>query len=188
MARLTREHWALYLDGDGSRWNAGLDGVVVAARLREFLAALRQHWEGTADFAGHYLRSKGRMVGPRPGSAPSVLLDGDMAAALPDVEMQAEVIGIDRLATASDKRAVLAICPVVLGRSEDEAAAMAQECRSLDLGRCLVGTPEAVGARITAALKGRRVSRLALGFPALRIAEFGMVRRRLLPLLRSLAA
>ncbi|MEO8559577.1 MAG: hypothetical protein ABI439_10985 [Rhodospirillales bacterium] len=188
LSRLTCERWALYLDGDGARWNAELDGEAAAARLREFLAAVQQHWAGTADFAGHHLRSRGRMVGPRPGVQPPILLDREMAAALPDLALQAEVVGVEELAAASGTRPLLVRCALVLGRTADEAAAMARECKSLDLARCLVGTAQDVGARIAAALKGRAVARLALGFPALRIAEFGMVRQSLLPMLRSLVA
>lgn len=188
LSRLTRERWALYLDGNGAEWNSTLDDDAAAARLREFLTAVKQHWVGTADFAGDHLRSKGRMVGPRPGVMPPVLLDREMAAALADVELQAEVVAIEDLAAASGRRPLLVSCSLVLGRTEDEAAAMARECKSLDRGRCLIGTPQTVGARISAALKGRSVARLALGFPALRIAEFGMARQSLLPMLRALAA
>jgi hypothetical protein len=188
LSRLTRERWALYLDGDGGSWNVALESDAAAARLREFLTVVQQHWAGTADFAGSHLRSKGRMVGPRPGGPPPILLDRKMAAALADIDLQAEVLGIEELVAGSGGRPLLVSCPLVLGRTEDEAAAIARECRLLDPGRCLVGTAQTVGARIAAALKGRSVARLALGFPALRIAEFGMARQSLLPMLRSLTA
>jgi hypothetical protein len=189
MARLTRENWMLHLDGEGGRWGAALDATAAAARLREFLAALRQHWAGAANLAGEHLRSKGRMVGPRPTKPPPIVLDAGMAALLGgNVDVQAEAIGIDRLARHQGSRPLLVTCPVVLGRNEAEAEAMARECKSLDRAAVLVGTPQAVGERIAAALAGRDVARLALGFAALRIAEFGLARHSLLPLLRQAAA
>jgi alkanesulfonate monooxygenase SsuD/methylene tetrahydromethanopterin reductase-like flavin-dependent oxidoreductase (luciferase family) len=191
LARLTRERWSLYLDGEGQHWNAPLDSSGAAARMREFLEVVRQHWAGTADFAGQHLRSKGRIVGPRPTTPPPIVLDSALARdpALSDVPLQAQAVGIDDKAIESFSASapLLLTCPVVLGRSEQEAAAMARECRLLPAGRCLIGTPQDVAAQIEAAIKGRRVARLALAFPALRIAEFAMVRQILLPLLRALA-
>ncbi len=188
MARLTRENWMLHLDGEGGRWGAALDATAAAVRLGEFLAVLRQHWAGAAALAGQHLRSKGRMVGPRPTKSPPIVLDAGVAALLGDGDVQAEAIGIDGLARHRGSRALLVTCPVVLGRSEAEAEAMARECKSLDRAAVLVGTPQVVGERIAAALDGRAVARLALGFPALRIAEFGLARQSLLPLLRQAAA
>lgn len=190
MARLTRENWMLHLDGEGARWGTALDDAAAATRLREFVTVLRQHWSGAADMAGVHLRSRGRMVGPRPATSPPIVLDAAMAAqpALGDVELQAEAIGFDGLARHQGSRPLLVTCPVILGRSEAEAEAMARECRSMDRDCVLVGTPQAVAERIAATLKGRDVVRLALGFPALRIAEFGMARQGLLPLLRRAAA
>lgn len=186
LARLTGERWSLYLDGEGQQWNAPLRGEAARLHLREFLAAVQEHWAGTATFAGRYLRSKGRMVGPRPASRPPLLLDSEVAdsAALRDVALQGKVADIEGIARRGGTAPLLVTCPVVLGNGDGQAAARVQERAG---PRCLFGTPQSVAARIEAALRGRPVARLALGFPTLSIAELGTACRALIPLLRPSA-
>lgn len=190
LACLTRERWSLYLDGEGRQWNAPLRDEAAGLRVREFLAAVQAHWAGTADFVGQHLRSKGRMVGPRPTTRPPILLDSDLAAsaALRNVALQGEVVGIEGVARRGGTALRLVTCPVVLSNCDEHAAARARERKSPTAPHCLVGTPQSVAAEIKAALKGSPVARLALGFPALPIAELSIAWQALMPLLRSMAA
>ncbi|MGE0154977.1 MAG: LLM class flavin-dependent oxidoreductase [Reyranellaceae bacterium] len=184
---LSSHRWALWLDSDPSFWPelaAGQTPQTNAVRTRETVGIVRQHWQGRAELAGAHLSSTGRMVGPRPtGGRPPLWLDG--AATADGVKPEGLVYRWSEAAKAGEGGETLLTCAVVLGRSAGEAQAMAGECRALPPAECLVGGVETVGDALVAALRGRRIDRLAIGLPTLRAVECGLLRDRLIPLLRA---
>ncbi len=192
LAALTGERWSLYLDAAPGQWQGQpVDDAVLAERTREVLAIVAQHWLGRAEFVGKHVSSTGRMVGPRPSNQPSLLLDAAMAEAIGatavPVTQQVIAYGAGSMASPNAKASLLT-CPVILGRTDAEAQAIAQECRSLRIERCLIGAPAQVAQKIRAAAQQSKAARVAISFPALRAIELELFDQTLMPMLRANAA
>lgn len=190
---LSGRRWSLYLDDDPAFWpdeSAGHTPATAAARAREVLDIVLQHWRGRADHAGPHLASTGRMVGPRPAAAttPLLWLDAALYSVMQDIPTPTHGLvsshGAIRPAPGHG-RATMLTCPVVLGRTMGEAQAVAAEFRSLSAANCVVGDVESVAAQIAIEVGTGGCDRLALGLPTLREAECGLFRHRLLPMLRA---
>jgi hypothetical protein len=186
---LSGHRWALWLDSDPAFWpdaSAGQTAETIAARTREVVDIVRQHWRGRADHAGTQLSSIGRMVGPRPaGAEPRLWLDASQAAAS-GVEFDGAIHDWRAMPAVASHGETLLTCAVILGRSAAEAEAVAAEFRALPEGACLVGDVESVGRRIAETLHLRRPQRLAIGLPTLRAVECTLLREQLLPMLRAM--
>jgi alkanesulfonate monooxygenase SsuD/methylene tetrahydromethanopterin reductase-like flavin-dependent oxidoreductase (luciferase family) len=189
LAAMTGERWSLYLDTAPGQWrNQPVDDAMLVERAHEVLAIVAQHWLGRAEFVGKHVSSIGRMVGPRPSHQPALLLDTAMANAIgaAAIPVTQRVIAYGAGALAShDAKGSLLTCPVILGRTDAEAQSIAQECRSLQVERCVVGAPAEVAQKIRAAAQRNKAARVAIGFPAMRAIELELFDRTLMPMLRG---
>ena len=183
---LCSHRWALWLDSDPTFWpelSANRSSRAIAARAREVLDIVHQHWQGRADFTGTELSSIGRMVGPRPvGMRPKLWLDAPASEGMePDGVVRSWG---DAWIDQKDGEALLT-CAIVLGRTAAEAQAVAREFRVLAPGSCLVGDVDHVGGLILHEMRARRLDRIAIGLPTLRAIECSLFRERLIPMLRA---
>ncbi|MFZ5780171.1 MAG: LLM class flavin-dependent oxidoreductase [Pseudomonadota bacterium] len=189
---LSGRRWSLCLDTHPAFWpreSAGHTPATMAARAREFLDIVLQHWRGRADHTGQYLTSTGRMVGPRPGSTrPKVWLDAALSTGWqsggiePDGYISFD--GTDRPRSDHVGETMLT-CSVVLGRTTGEAQAIASEHRLLAAARFLVGDVESVASQIAALTQDAGFDRIAIGLPTLREAECRLFRDRLVPIVSA---
>lgn len=187
---LSSHRWALWLDSDPSFWpelSADRSPHAIAARTREALDIVHQHWQGRADFTGAQLSSIGRMVGPRPvGTRPKLWLDA--AASEGGMEPDGVIHSWDDASTGREGGESLLTCAIVLGRTAAEAQAVAGEFRALSPESCLVGDVDRVGDLILDAMRARKPGRIAIGLPTLRAIECSLFRERLMPMLRAFPA
>lgn len=191
---LSSHRWALCLESDPTLWPelcANHTPETNAARSRELIDIVLQHWQGRAEHAGPLLSSTGRMVGPRPSGGRPRLWLGAMDCSVgvaPAQKPDGLIYHWDEKPNQAAPGESMATCAVFLGRSVAEAQAIAGEYRTLPMAQCLAGDVESICEGLKAGLSARRVDRVAVGLPALRAQECALFRERLVPMLRSALA